>query len=61
MKAINEHVGWGVDANEKRALFCSNCREVFYETHNGYKIIQAKWVFGKMHKCPQPKLEVFIS
>lgn len=52
MKEINEFVGWGVDANEKRVLFCSNCREVFYETHSGYKIIQAKRVFGKKHKCP---------
>lgn len=52
MKEINDFVGWGVDASGKRVLFCSNCRAVFYETSNGYKIIQAKRVFGKKHKCP---------
>lgn len=51
MKVINEHVGWGVDGNDLKVLFCNNCREVFYKTHSAGKAIQAKRVFSKKHQC----------
>ncbi|CUY42173.1 Uncharacterised protein [Serratia marcescens] len=51
MKAINEHVGWGVDGHGLKVLFCNNCRAVFYKTLSGSKIIQAKRVFSKKHQC----------
>jgi hypothetical protein len=51
MKVINEHVGWGVDGNDLKVLFCNNCREVFYKTHSAGKVIQAKRVFSKKHQC----------
>lgn len=51
MKQISDFVGWGVDGNGKKVLFCSRCRAVFYSTHNDSKIIQAKRVFAKKHQC----------
>ncbi|NWA70816.1 hypothetical protein HX775_02650 [Serratia proteamaculans] len=51
MKAINEHVGWGVDGHGKKVLFCNKCRAMLYETLCGSKIIQAQRVFGKKHQC----------
>lgn len=50
-RATNDSVGWGVDANENKVLFCNRCRAVFYETQSNSKIIQAKRVFSKKHQC----------
>jgi hypothetical protein len=50
-RATNESVGWGVDANENKVLFCNRCRAVLYKTQSNSKIIQAKRVFSKKHQC----------
>ncbi|MFK3840104.1 hypothetical protein [Serratia sp. NPDC087055] len=51
MKAINEHVGWGVDGHDMKVLFCSKCRDVFYRTPSAGKAIQAQRIFSKKHQC----------
>ncbi len=50
-REINDFVGWGLDGYGNATLFCSHCRAVFYKTANQSKIIQAKRVFSKKHKC----------
>ncbi|WP_435952697.1 hypothetical protein [Dryocola sp. BD626] len=50
-RTVNESVGWGVDAIENKVLFCNDCRAVFYKTQDGAKIVQAKRIFSKKHKC----------
>jgi len=50
-RTINDSVGWGIDALGNKVLFCNDCRAVFYRTQSGSKIVQAKQVFSKKHKC----------
>jgi hypothetical protein len=47
----NKSVGWGVDGFENKVLFCNDCRAVFYKTQSGSKIVQAKQIFSRKHKC----------
>ncbi|CNI91471.1 Uncharacterised protein [Yersinia enterocolitica] len=51
VREVNDFVGWGLDGHGNATLFCSNCRAVFYKTYNHSKIIQARRVFSKKHKC----------
>jgi hypothetical protein len=50
-RITNESVGWGIDALGNKVLFCNDCRAVFYKTQSGSKIVQAKQIFSKKHKC----------